>query len=435
MIRIEVNPFLGFRCTHEKALILTFTYASITAYPIYLPTRAEITTEKGSPWSSPCPSIFPERFSLKVEAEHIMGALLTAWMVLGALYYLLILAFWVGLHRLKAGSSIEKPSITVVIAARNESETIDACLSALAAQDYPADRMEVVVVDDRSSDDTVARACRWVGRLPSLRVLSVAQAYHLCPKKNALEVGIRAGTGELILTTDADCRPPPGWIDATASAFEPDVGMVLGHAPLVPKSGVIQALLALQALVVSALGAGSAGVGFPLTCSGRNLGYRRSAFYQAGGFEEIGDVPGGDDVLLMRKIASKTAWKVRFNASPGVPSSPHADRLLRRQLRYQSKSLHYGVPALLMALPVYIFHVALAFGPFFVVRFPEFWAVLGSLVVGKVLTDGLLLWTAASRFKSRRSMVWFPVLEFISVPYIVFFSGLGALRTSRWESP
>ncbi len=364
-----------------------------------------------------------------------MGALVIAGMALGALYILLLSAAWIGIRRTRIGSSFERPSVTVVIAARNEADAIDACLSALAAQSYAADRTEVVVVDDRSSDDTVARACRWADRIPGLRVLSVSRTRRRCPKKNALELGIRAGTGELILTTDADCRPPPGWMDATARAFEPDVGMVLGHAPLLPKSGMLGGLLALQAFVVSALGAGSAGVGFPLTCSGRNLSYRRTAFDEVDGFDGIGDVLGGDDVLLMRKIASQTRWKVRFNPSPGVPSRPHTDRLFTRQLRYQSKSLHYGFPALLVALPVYIFHVLLACIPVLSVCFPEFWPVLGTWAGAKVLADALFLWGAASCFASRRSMVWFSVLVLISVPYIVFFSGLGALKPSRWRSP
>ena len=356
-------------------------------------------------------------------------------MALGAFYLLLIAALRLGLYRLRPGSRAAEMAVTVVVAARNESRCIDACLSALSAQDYPADRVEVVVVDDRSTDDTACRAQRWTGRIPGLRVIGVADRRYRCPKKNALDAGIRAGTGNLILTTDADCRPPPGWIASTVRCFAPDVGMVIGHAPLISEGGVLRGLLALQSLVVSALAAGSAGAGFPLSCSGRNLAYRRRAFHDAGGFAAIGHIPGGDDVLLMRQIASRTAWKIRFNpeSGAGVPSDPHIDGLFHRQVRYQSKAMHYGVSALLLALPVYMFHlVLLACLPVACIH-PEYRLPVALILAGKFALDGLFLWAAARRFDAWRAMRWFPILELVSIPYIVFVCALGALKPARWR--
>lgn len=355
--------------------------------------------------------------------------------MLGAFYLLLVLAFWIGLHRLQPGNSDDCPTVTVVVLAHNESRNIDACLLALSVQDYPSDLTEVIVVDDRSTDDTACRARQWAGRIPGLRVICVEHQRYLCPKKNALDLGIRTGKGELILTTDADCRPSPGWVASTVRCFAPDVGIVTGYAPLISAGGVLQGLLALQGLVVSALAAGSAGVGFPLTCSGRNLAYRRSAFNGVGGFEAIGHILGGDDVLLMRRIASRTDWKVRFNPEirQGVPSIPHPDNLFRRQVRYQSKAIRTGIPVLLLALLVYIFHLMLAAGAIFSWRHPAFWPPLGALLTVKTLADGLFLWTAASRFNNRRTMGWFPVLELVAVPYVVLFCALGAFKPLRWK--
>ena len=209
--------------------------------------------------------------------------------------------------------------------------------------------------------------------------------------------------------------------------------MVAGYAPLIPKRGALSGLLALQGLVVSTLAAGSIGLGFPLTCTGRNLAYRRSAFHDAGGFDPIGHIRGGDDVLLMRRIASKTAWRIRFNPDACVRSSPHTDGLYRRQVRYQSKAVHYGFSVLPVALTLYIFHVVLAAAPFLAWLHPALRFPFGMIGAAKILADWLLLSGAARRFNARRILRLFPLLELISVPYVVVICAAGALARSRWK--
>ena len=63
-----------------------------------------------------------------------------------------------------------QPEITVLIAAHNEAERIEGCLHAVLEQDYPMERVEIVLVDDRSTDDTAARARRPAARAPRPRV-------------------------------------------------------------------------------------------------------------------------------------------------------------------------------------------------------------------------------------------------------------------------
>ncbi len=338
-----------------------------------------------------------------------------------------------GLSRLSQGRNAHNPDVTVVVPARNEAHRVEACLAALAAQTYPPEHTEVIVVDDRSTDDTSSRALVWTHRIPGLRVVRATGGPFACPKKNALHLGIHSGAGEIILTTDADCAPSPDWIASTVRAFDPDVGVVAGYAPLIPKSGLLSRMLALQSLVVSALAAGSMGLGFPLTCTGRNLAYRRSAFHDAGGFEPIGHIRGGDDVLLMRRIASRTAWRIRFNPEASVSSSPHTDGLYGRQVRYQSKAVYYGNSVLLVAVSIYIFHLILAAGPLLAWQEPAFLFPFGLIAAAKILADWLLLYGAARLFNARQLLWSFPIMELLAVPYIVVFCALGAFSLSRWK--
>jgi cellulose synthase/poly-beta-1,6-N-acetylglucosamine synthase-like glycosyltransferase len=354
----------------------------------------------------------------------------------GAVTILLVVALRWGLGRHGHGDdSAGRPTVSVVIAARNEARNIDACLAHLARQDYPPELTQVAVVDDASEDDTADRAESWTNRVPNLRVIRSQSLRYRCRKKSAVDRGIRETTGDVILTTDADCRPPPTWISAMADRFGPGAGVVIGHAPLVPGPGVVQALLALQAVVVSALSAGSAGLGLPLTCTGRNLAYRREAFEKVGGFDAIGHIVGGDDVLLMRLIARRTSFAVRYQPDPKahVPSDVHGSGLFARQVRYQSKAVHAGPFVLILAFCVYIFHLALAAGPLVACVRPDVWQPLGLLLLLKAVADGAFLRRAGRLLQDRFRLVWVPALALISVPYVVLFFALGALGASRWK--
>ena len=352
-----------------------------------------------------------------------------------AVYFMLTAILLFGLFRRSRSVNTPRVSVSIIVPARNEAANIDACLQALATQTYPDDLMEIIVVDDRSTDDTAARIDKWTRYLPNLSRVSVTHQNYACPKKNALWQGIKHARGDIIFTTDADCRPGPNWIASTLLHFAPDVGMVIGHAPLLKNEKTLSGLLSLQALIVSTLAAGSAGIGFPLTCSGRNMAYRRKAFDEVNGFNDIGHIIGGDDVLLMRQVAQKSAWKIRFNADVDafVPSASHPDNLINRQVRYQSKTIHYGIPTLILALAVYIFHVILATLPILFWIDTELFYAVGFCLGIKIIADAVFLLFGGIRFKSLKLLLWFPVLEILIIPYIVIICALGTFSPFKWK--
>ena len=117
-----------------------------------------------------------------------------------------------GISRLKPGSNSENTSITIVVAAHNEAENINSCLKSLLRQSYPKALTEIIVVNDRSDDQTVERINhlkKYNTILKSIDIYSVPK--NISPKKFALDAGIQQAKDEVILTTDADCRPPENW--------------------------------------------------------------------------------------------------------------------------------------------------------------------------------------------------------------------------------
>lgn len=102
----------------------------------------------------------------------------------GMAYSLLVSVIIVSLSRVRSGMESRQPMVSVVIAARNEAANIGSCLESLQSQDYPPDRYEIVVADDRSTDDTPAILRRWEEKWGNLRILSIERAPEgISPKK------------------------------------------------------------------------------------------------------------------------------------------------------------------------------------------------------------------------------------------------------------
>ena len=96
-------------------------------------------------------------------------------------------------------------------------------------------------------------------------------------------------------------------------------------SPLVPDTGSggpAAAFIQIDALTLAVMAAGTIGIGWATTCSGRNLSYRKKVFDEIGGFSEISSFVSGDDDLFLHTVRSRTAWNTRYAVDPqaAVPS-------------------------------------------------------------------------------------------------------------------
>lgn len=121
-------------------------------------------------------------------------------------------------------------AVTVLVPTYNESAHIDAVLDGLESQTYRSDRIEVLVIDGGSTDDTVARAERHREALPGLRILPNPKRHQAA----ALNIGLAEAANEFIVRMDAHTTYEPTYVEACVAAYEGSDAVMVG-GPMRPK--------------------------------------------------------------------------------------------------------------------------------------------------------------------------------------------------------
>ncbi|AEI47213.1 glycosyl transferase family 2 [Runella slithyformis DSM 19594] len=267
---------------------------------------------------------------------------LFAVLVLVQLYYILFV-FTKLLFRQSLDEKKTWPAVTVVVCAHNELENLRELLPMLNEQDYP--HYEVVVMDDRSVDGTVVFAETESNAWSHVRFIHIKREYdHVTPKKYAVTTAIRNAAHEVILLTDADCRPTTDqWIKGMAAHLTEEKQIVLGFSPYEKRSGLLNRLIRFETFYAAVQYLSLALAGKPYMAVGRNLMYRKELFMQNKGFYTHLRVTGGDDDLLMNEIATGQNTAVCLDADTfmvSIPKTTWGD-WYRQKKRHLSVSKYY----------------------------------------------------------------------------------------------
>ncbi len=345
-----------------------------------------------------------------------------------------------GLARLAHAAPDTNPSpfVSVVIAARNEERSIEQCLLSVVNQDYPADRFEVIVVDDHSVDGTVPLVEHLAEQYRSLRLVRLSSHENAGRrgKPAAISAGIDTARGEIIFTTDADCVVPHRWISTVHRYFRPDVVFAAGPVRIAPEDSILAQLDKLEVLGLITMAAGLIGSSRPIICNGANLAYRKSAFLAARGFGE--NAAWCDDETIMHRIHERKLGAIAFvpeeDATVGTMPASTFSSFWRQRLRWSAKGGHYEDTGVLLSLVLlycyFLFFLTAVIVSITNVTFLPW--VLGSLLV-KLTVDLSTLTRGATLFRDRIAIVPFLVAELFHVPYIVITAALGQFASFTWK--
>jgi len=202
-------------------------------------------------------------------------------------------------------TSVSPQGVSVIVCARNEGYNLEAYLQALLTQDYPL--YEVIVVDDGSEDNTSAVIDSYISRDARMRTTFVPREAQVgSSKKLALTLGAKAAKYDYLLLTDADCRPESThWISEMMHGFDkPETEVVLGYGAYFKDKGEINRLVRFDTLFNGLHYLGAALCKHPYMGVGRNLAYKKSLFFESGGFSHLMTERAGDDDLFVNRVAT-----------------------------------------------------------------------------------------------------------------------------------
>lgn len=228
-------------------------------------------------------------------------------------------------RRIKKGDvphTIEQPPVSVIICARNESDNLRRFLPLVLEQNYT--NYEVIIVNDGSCDDTedVIKDLQKIYR--NLYITNIPQETRIIShKKLAITVGVKAAKNEILLFTDADCRPlTPDWITSMVRNFDNQTEFVLGHGNYYREQGFISKMVSYDTLTIAMQYMGFALLGHPYMGVGRNMAYRKSTFFRLKGFAGFLHVASGDDDLLINAFGKKHNTRIEPSREAETLSLP-----------------------------------------------------------------------------------------------------------------
>ncbi len=367
-----------------------------------------------------------------------MTILLPVLLVFSAIYCITLLLFWVGLWRPAPQRTRRPLSMSVVIPIKNERARLPVLLDHLRQQEYPADLYEVIIIDDHSTDGSLEYLQAAALQFPQMRVIDGRQySSQYRYKKAPMDLGIRLSKGEVILSTDADCRMGPDWISGMAAYFQEDVAMVVGFSGVRAAMGLFSKLQSLDFLLLMGAAQGALNLELSWGCSGQNLAYRKSVFEEVNGYAEISDRVGGDDSLFMQLIRRHKKGKIVFAADPQARVQnlpvPELSTFLRQRIRWASEAnyMHRLNPVffavVLSAFVVNISALAALVGWCCgLLSLPAMLALTGS----KLLVELTLCMKVSALYQEKGLRKWFPLWFLLQMPYVIAM-GVGSFWGNR----
>jgi cellulose synthase/poly-beta-1,6-N-acetylglucosamine synthase-like glycosyltransferase len=375
-----------------------------------------------------------------------MYIILSILFLLGLIYGYLMFRYGQGWKKLQAFKPVNPVSghtkVTVIIPARDEEANLPPLLQALKVQTYPAHLFEVIVIDDFSADGTADV----VRDFPAGNVHLLQLSQHLSAeqrlnsyKKKAIEMAVERATGDIIMTTDADCVMGPEWITRMVQFYETyQPKFIAAPVSFYQEHNFFKALQSLDFMTMQGITGALAALKSGTMCNGANLAYERKVFYEVGGFKGIDNIASGDDMLLMFKIyRAHPAGVLYMKSEEAIVRTLPVDTFkafMHQRIRWSSKADKYDDKRLTWVLALVYFWNAGMLAAGIAALFLPAWRmwVLG-LLIYKIIVEFYFLIPVAGFFGKTALLSRFIPGQLFHIPYIVVAGWLGKFGSYQWK--
>ncbi|MGC6430149.1 MAG: glycosyltransferase [Jejuia sp.] len=247
-------------------------------------------------------------------------------------------------HRSKPLNKRHQLPVSVLICAKNEAKNLKEFLPFILNQNYPT--FEIVLINDASNDDTLEVMEAYSKKYNNIKIVNVAPVEVFWGnKKYPLTLGIKASKHNILLFTDADCKPVSTyWIAEMMSNFNTETAITLGYGAYTKvKKSFLNKLIRFETIITAISYFSMAKVGIPYMGVGRNLAYTKKHFFKVRGFMDHMNIRSGDDDLFVNQAADRTNTAVCLSQNSfttSIPKSTFKD-WFKQKRRHISTVSHY----------------------------------------------------------------------------------------------
>lgn len=352
----------------------------------------------------------------------------------------LMYALWIfgrlSFHRVqKEKNGNGTPELSVIIAARNESENLYKFLPFILEQDYP--KFEVIVVNHQSIDDSKYVLDAYKQQYPHLKVIEIERSKHLkFGKKLPLTLGIKAASNEHLVFTDADCKPSSDqWLHSMAARFSEQKKIVLGYGPVYKRKGFLNRLMRFDTAWIGMNYLSMAKARVPYMGIGRNLAYTKTAFNDVDGFRSHYSLASGDDDLFIQEAAKKKNYTI--NIEPESFCYSQAPKTLekwaKQKARHYTTARKYKVIKKLL-LGIYPLTLLLMLISFVYLCFVyEYLWISLAVFVFLLTVKWIVLGKAFRKIKENSFVAWLPLWDvFYAIWTPIMFYTVSKTESNKW---
>lgn len=339
-------------------------------------------------------------------------------------------------HRIqKEKKGNQTPGLSVIIAARNESENLYKLLPFILEQDYP--NFEVIIVNHQSTDDSKYILDAYKQQYSHLKVIEIVRNNHLkFGKKLPLTLGIKAAKNEHLVFTDADCKPSSDqWLLSMSARFTEKKHIVLGYAPVYKREGFANRLMRFDTAWIGMSYLSMAKARMPYMGIGRNLAYTKTTFDSVGGFKSHYSLASGDDDLFVQEAAKKRNYVINIDPTSFCYSkAPKTlEKWTRQKGRHFTTASKYKVikKVLLGIYPLSLLFMLISF-VYLCFVYEYLWITLAIFVL-LLIVKWIVFAKAFKKIKENTFVAWLPLWDiFYAIWTPIMFYTVSKTESDKW---